>query len=227
MKQTPDSAVDREKSLHTIRIGYMKKVLMLVYCVALVTLVTSCNMFWPTDSVIDTNTTTTSSNDYYPLAVGNSWTYLPGKGINTLVRTVLYTRVESEKKVGNGIDYTMVDSLINGDHSDVTRYILHKEGSIIWKNEEVLTVTDWTINFDATQAKPGDDSYGFVQDRPKEVIVWAGTFDKDNVGIFFPAAAYDGLPFMTFARGVGLVRITGFRMPWELSRAVIDGKIIE
>lgn len=204
----------------------MKKLYVLCSCILTALLVSSCNWVHPID--FDTNPkNTTTSNDYYPLAVGNSWTYLPGKGINTLVRTALYTRVESEKKVGNGIEYTMVDSLINGDHSDVTRYILHKEGSLIWKNEEVLTVTDWTINFADSLSKAGDDRYGYVQDRPKEVIVWAGTFNKDNVGIIFPAAAYDGLPYMTFARGVGLVRIAGFRMPWELSRAVIDGKVIE
>ncbi len=203
----------------------MKKVLMLAYCVALVTLATSCNRFWPTDSDGGTKNTT-SSNEYYPLAVGNSWTYLPMEGINTLVRVELFTRVESEKKVGNAIEYTMVDSLINGDQATVTRYILHKEGSLIWKNHEMLTVTDWTINFDATQAKQGDDNYGFVQDKPKEIKVWAGTFDKDNVTIFFPAAAYDGLPVLTFSRGVGLMQIRPHGIPMDLTRAVIDGKVI-
>lgn len=203
------------KNLHTI-----------VLAIALATSFSSCSWLFPVESdPTDTKNPTPQSTEYYPLAVGNSWKYVPMDGIQTLVVSELHTRVQSMRTENSVETYTMVDSLVNGTSSYVNTYFIVKEGSIYYKSEDNITTRLlWTLNFADSTAKPGDDFYGFVQSRPATITVPAGTF-SNNVQIFFPAAAYDGLPILVFTKGVGLTQIRPYGIPMDLAKAVVNGQV--
>lgn len=166
---------------------------------------------------------TIQSNDYYPLEVGNEWWYKPDSTINFVDRydgNVI--RVVAERKVDNTMEYDLTDSILDRNGS-MEQFTVVKEGNKVWRKSTFAPDgIDWLIDFSATTATPDKDKYGFVQERMNSYKVYAGEF-KDNVRIFFPAAAYDALPFLVIAKGIGPIAVLPFGIPTNLNKAKIGG----
>ncbi|MBL7997792.1 MAG: hypothetical protein JNL32_04045 [Candidatus Kapabacteria bacterium] len=197
-------------------------------CAAIMLTLTSCEMLRNTDTVTQSTVSpkpVTLSTEYYPLAIGNEWHFVPDTNIRYVAPYDGHiVRVTAERTIGTVKEYDITDSILDIERT-VDRYVLMKEGSKVWRVDAHGSMDiRWLIDFNATAATPGKDFYGFVQDKSDDHTVTAGTF-KNALQVFFPAAAYDGMPVIVFAQGIGPLRYINFGGPTELKRAVIDGKV--
>lgn len=166
---------------------------------------------------------TVQSTDYYPLEVGNEWWYKPDSTINFVDHyNGNVIRVVAERKVGNTMEYDLTDSILDR-YGSMEQFTVVKEGNKVWRKSTFAPDgIDWLIDFSATSATSDKDKYGFIQERMDSYKVYAGEF-KDNVRIFFPAAAYDGLPLFVVAKGIGPIAVLPFGIPTNLNKAKIGG----
>jgi hypothetical protein len=167
-------------------------------------------------------------NTYFPLHVGNDWTYTDGRGgVNEITATVdawwasptngqLWFRLKGY----NGSE-TWVRQTSTGR--------VYEWRTRPWYRLQARAGSQWTMRVGAQDAIPcSDDARVTVVSRSETVTVPAGTFN-DCIHLSFRTHCFDaGLTDEWFARGVGLVKRVqqSFMGPREnnLKRATISGR---
>jgi hypothetical protein len=201
--------------------------LLIVVGILLLQSLSSCKHPTETVSVVKEVTVkspvTVQSDDYYPLAVGDEWWFKPDSTINFFDRyDGNVVRVVSERKVGNTFEYELTDSTLDRT-GNMERFTLVKEGSKVWrKSTTTPNEIDWLIDFSATTATPDKDNNGYVMERIDTYKVYAGIF-KDNVRVFFPSSAYDGMPVILVAKGIGPISYSSMIGRTYLNKAIVGG----
>ncbi len=159
--------------------------------------------------------TTSFATPYYPLKVGNMWKYkymMTGNDSSMLVRHCI-----AERKYSDYTEYDIIDSVRFYGETNVDVRTLRQRDSIV-----ECIAEGWLINFAATAADP-DPHHGYVQgvQAYMDLPFFRAT---DIVEIMYPAAAYDGMPFQRYARGVGLVESVTRGPRLLLQGAIIDSQ---
>lgn len=179
-----------------------------------------CFPWWNPDEPIGDDDPNPKTNSYFPLHAGNEWRYAD-------VITAQPNQYRWQMKVlydtiieGRSLHFIEESRANDGKRVDLRNYYLEHRGTVVKKlnnldnTDPMHQSIEWTIDFSAKEGT-SDDRFGFVQERIDQIETVMGPF-KDGVRIFFPAAAYDALPIIVFARGVGPVQWRPYGIPTDL-----------
>jgi hypothetical protein len=179
---------------------------------------------------VPANAQTADASDYYPLAVGNEWTYfLPYPGVDTLwdgtfgvdtlmVRDTTYFLArhpfsfsDTLRDDGNGRILARLDG------RELILFDFNAEDGATYQFERSLSGGDDIF----------DETFDVTVSRERTVKVGAGHFEHCVSFYFDVPEALDDEHFWTFAPGVGIVKAGGFVGAYtELFSAIVDGKVI-
>jgi hypothetical protein len=171
---------------------------------------------------VPVNAQTADASEYYPLAVGNQWTYFqPYPGIDTLWDGTF------------GVDTLVVNdtAYFLAQHPFSFSDTLRDDGNgriLARLDGRELILFDFNAEDGATyQFERSRETFDVTVSREGTVKVGAGRFEHCVSFYFDVPEALDDEHFWTFAPGVGIVEAGGFVGAYtQLFSAVVDGKVI-
>ena len=193
----------------------------------------------------DKSSSINGTNDYFPMHVGNSWTFAYCVlNVGDQEKEINFSIVES-RRIGNNDYYVfekrppflfLLDHTLEKGEIVLTGVRINKQGDIIlWFDQEELLIYKFsdpvgTVNIAHAASRPrfedGIDFYSILRSVEDTVVTQAGTFEDCHHFLIHIAQIKGTIINVWFAPQIGPVRFRGFEgtTNYFIKSAVINGK---